>query len=114
VATVLLVCLTAGAAYAGYDQARGEIKSIDVDGGRLVLAVRTGRDTPAKDVTYIINDDTSVQINREKKTLKDLAEGTRANVVFREAEKDGGEPTALLITVYERRRRGNRGGGDVN
>jgi len=101
----LVVCLAGGALYAGYDQAFGEIKSIDVDAGKLVLAVRTSRDAEPKEVTYKIDKDTSVRINREKKTLADLVKGKRASVVFKEAAKDGDLPLALLITVRERRRR---------
>ena len=102
---VLLVCLTAGSLWADYDQTRGTIKSVDVDGGKLVLSVRTGRDTPAKDVTYLIDKETTVKIGRENKTLKDLEKGKMASVVYKEAEKEGDPAQALLITVYERRRR---------
>lgn len=113
-AVALLVCLAAGALYAGYDQAMGQIKSIDVDGGRLVLSVRTGRDTPATDTTFLVDKDTTVKIGREKKTLKDLAEGNRCTVVYKEADKADGNATALLISVMGERRRPGGGGGDAN
>ena len=102
----VLVCFAAGSLYAGYDQAFGEIKSIDVDGGKLVMAVRAGRDEEPKDVTYLIDKETTVRIGREKKSLADLKAGTRASVVYKEAEKEGQPAKALLITVRERRRRG--------
>ena len=109
---VSLLCLTAGLLYAAYAQAFGEIKSIDLDGGRLVVSVRTGRDTPEKEVTYLIDKDTTVNIGREKKALSDLTEGKRITIVYKEAEKKGGLSTALLINVRgERRRRGGGGGG---
>ncbi|HUW55693.1 MAG TPA: hypothetical protein VMZ92_03595 [Planctomycetota bacterium] len=104
------VCLAAGLVYAGYDQAMGEIKSIDVDGGKLVIAVRAGRDAQPKDTTYAIDKETSVRIGREKKSLADLTVGKRASVVYKEAEGDG-LPKALLISIFERRPRGNAGGG---
>ena len=82
---------------------RSEIKSIDQDAGKLVVAVRTGRDQPAKEVTYLIDKDTTVRIGREKKTLADLGEGKGVTIFFKEAEKEGELPKALLITVRERR-----------
>lgn len=107
---VLSVCLAAGLLYAGYDQSFGEIKSIDLDAGKLVVAVRMARDEEPKEVTYVIDKDTTVRIgrDREKKALTDLVEGKRASIVYKEAEKEGDLPTALLITVWERRRRGGQ------
>ncbi len=109
---VSLLCLTVGLLYADYASSYGTIKSIDLDGGRLVVAVRTGRDTPAKEVTYLIDKETTVNIGRTKKTLADLAEGKRVSIFYKEAEKKDGTPTALLITVRGERRR--RGGGGAN
>ena len=108
-AAALLVCLAAGSLYAGYDQAMGEVKSIDADAGKLVVAVRMGRDEAAKDVTYAIDKDTSVRVGREKKTLADVTVGKRVSVVYKEAEGDG-LPKALLISVMEGRRPGGGGG----
>ena len=99
---VLSVCLAAGALYADYDQAFGQIKSVDVDAGKLVVAVRVARGQDPKEVTYLVDKDTTVRINREKKA------GKRASIVFKEAEKDGELAKALLITIRERRPRGDR------
>ena len=112
--TALLVCLAAGFVYAGYDQAMGTIKMLDVDGGRITIAeMQFGgdRNAPAKEVTYLIDKDTTVQINREKKELKDLAEGKMVTLFFKEADKAGDLPKALLITVRDRAGRGGAGGG---
>jgi len=105
---VLSVCLAAGALYADYDQAFGQIKSVDVDAGKLVVAVRVARGQDPKEVTYLVDKDTTVRINREKKTLADLKAGKRASIVFKEAEKEGELAKALLITIRERRPRGDR------
>ena len=110
-AAVLAVCLASGTVYAAYDQAFGEVKSIDVDGGKLVVAVRAGRDAEPKEVTYKVDKDTTVRINREKKTLADLTAGKRVTVVFKEAENEGDAPLALLISVMERRPGGAGGAG---
>jgi hypothetical protein len=114
IAAGLLVCLAAGALYAGYDQAFGEIKSVDAAAGKLVVAVRASRDEEPKDVTYLVDKDTTVRVGREKKTLADLAAGKRANLVFQEPAKEGDLPKALLISVMERGPGGGRrGGGDA-
>lgn len=109
----VLACLAAGALYAAYNQAMGQIKSVDVDGGKLVVSVRAARGEEPKDVTFLIDKETTVRSGQEQKTLKDLAAEARVTVFYKEAAK-GGEPgTALLISVMPQRPAGggNRGGG---
>jgi len=101
----LMTCLVATSLWAGYDQAFGEIKSVDQDAGKLVVAVRTARNQPAKEVTYLVDKDATVRIGREKKTLADLTAGKRVTIFFKEAEGEDALPTALLITVRGERRR---------
>ena len=116
---LLMICLAAGWLYAAYDEANGQIKSIDVAGGKITVAVRQGRDAEPKEVTYLIDKDTTVRINREKKELTDLTEGKNVRIVFQEAAKAGDLPKALLITAFDRpaggggggARRGGGGGG---
>ena len=103
----LLVCLVTVPVYAGYAQAMGEIKSIDAAAGKLVVAVRESRDAEPKDVTYQVDKDATIRINREKKTLADLAVGKRVSIMYKEGEP----PVALLITVMEMRRPAGGGGG---
>jgi hypothetical protein len=101
VAVGLLVCLAAGAVYAAYDVARGEVKS-NAD-GKLVVSVRAGRDAEPKDMTFTVDKDTSVKINGEDKALADITAGKMVQVFY----QTGDAPKALLISVFER-----RGGGD--
>ena len=112
---VFMVCLAAGFLYAAYDSVMGQIKSIDVAGGKIVIAVRANRDAEPTNVTYLINKDTTVRIAREKKTLADLTVDKNVNVVFKEAEKEGDPGTALLISVFDRpgggKGKGGKGGG---
>jgi outer membrane lipoprotein-sorting protein len=112
-AAVVLACLASGQAYAAYDQASGELKSVDAAAGKIVVAVRAGRDAEPKETTFLVDKDTTIRINREKKALADLAVGKRVSVVFKEAAKDGDPATALLISVMERPAggRGGAGGG---
>ena len=112
----MCVCLAATAAYAGYDQAFGELKKVDADAKTVVVAVRAARNAEPKEVTYKVADDATIKIGRDKKTLADLEVGKRVTVVFKEAAEEGGTATALLIQVRERRGgnrpAGNRGGGN--
>jgi len=104
----LMVCLAAGSLFADYDSVTGQIKSIDAAGGKLVISVRQGRDAEAKDTTFLVDKDTTVRINREKKALGDLTEGAFATVFFKEAD---GNPKALLVNVMQRRSGGAGGPG---
>ncbi len=110
-AVVFALCLAAGPARADYDQAMGQVKSIDAAGGKIVVAVRMGmgRDAEAKDTTFLVDKDTTIRINREKKALADLKAEQRVSVTFKVAE-GGGDATAVLITVFERPAGGGRGG----
>ena len=101
----LVTCLVAGSLYAGYGQAFGEVKSVDQDARKLVVAVRARRGEQAKEVTYLVDKDATIRIGREKKTLADIGEGKRVTIFFKEAEKEGELPKALLITVRGERRR---------
>ena len=107
----LLVCVAAGWLYAGaYDQTMGQIKLIDVAGGKLTVSVTQGRNAEAKEVTYLIDKDTTVRVNREKKALTDLAEGNRVMIFFQETDKAGDLPKALMISVMQQRNAGGAGG----
>ena len=118
VSAAVLVCVASGVLWADYDQANGQIKSIDAAGGKIVVAVRMGmaRDAETKDTTFLVDKDTTIRINREKKTLADLKEGNRVSVTFKVAE--GGDGTAVLITVFQMPagggKRGGAGGGAGN
>jgi len=107
----LLVCLAWTTTYAGYDQVFGELKKVDADAKTITVAARASRNAEPKEVTYKVADDATVKIGRETKTLADLEAGKRVIIVFKEADA-GGTPTALLIRVMDRRRGGNRGGGN--
>ncbi len=111
VSAAVLVCVAAGVLWADYDQANGQIKSIDAAGGKIVVAVRMGmaRDAETKDTTFLVDKDTTIRINREKKTLADLKEGNRVSVTFKVAE-GGGEAKALLINVFQMPAGGGKGG----
>ena len=111
--TALLVCVAAGWLYAdtSYDQTMGQIKLIDIAGGKLTVSVTQGRNADAKEVTYLIDKDTTVRVNREKKTLTDLAEGNRVMIFFQTTEKAGDLPKALMISVMQMRNGGGAGNG---
>ena len=85
--------------------AMGTIKSIDVEGGKIVVAVTrmAGAET-AKDVTFLVTKDTKIMIARQEKTLKDLAVGNRVEMGFRKAAEEGGTPTAVVIAVIPERK----------
>ncbi len=111
-AAVVLACLASGQVYAAYDQAFGEIKSVDAAAGKIVVAVRAGRDAEPKETTFLVDKDTTIRVNREVKALADLAAGKRVTVVFKEAAKEGDPGTAVLISVMDRPAgRGGMGGG---
>ena len=48
VMAALLVCLARTVAYAGYDQAFGELKKIDADAKTIVVAVRVRHQRPQR------------------------------------------------------------------
>ena len=107
---VLAVCLVASMAYAVYDAAMGELKAIDLAGGKIVVAVRMGRDAEPKDTTFLVTKDTTIRIAREVKTFADLKEGMRVNVTFMVSEKPDTPPTALLVSAFQPRAGGPGGG----
>ena len=108
----LLVCVAAGWLYAdtSYDQTMGQIKLIDIAGGKLTVSVTQGRNADAKEVTYLIDKDTTVRVNREKKALTDLSEGNRVMVFFQTTDKAGDLPKALMVSVMQMRNGGGAGG----
>lgn len=112
VSAVVLAFVVSGLVWADYDQANGQVKSVDAAGGKIVVAVRAGmgRDAATKDTTFLVDKDTTIRINREKKTLADLKAEQRVSVTFKTVE-GGGEATAVLISVFERPAGGGKGGG---
>lgn len=80
-------------------QAYGQVKSIDVEGGKIVVAVRKRGEKEPAQVTYKITDQTKVRISGEEKTLADLAEGKNIIVSYKAAGEEGGDAVALSITV---------------
>lgn len=115
-----MLCVGVGLLYAEYDSARGQIKSVDKD--KIVVAVRAGmdRNAEAKDTTYLIDKDTTIRVNGEKKTIADLAPDKFVTITFKMADKAGDPGTAVLISVFDRPAGGGgdgakkRGGGAGN
>ena len=80
-------------------RAWGSVKSIDVKGGKIVVAVRRRRQREATETTFKITDETKVLFGTEEKTLADLAEGKNVTITYKAAEEEGGEAVALTITI---------------
>ena len=113
----LLVGLAAGTASADYDSVRGQIKSVDADAGKIVVSVRAGRDpnAAATEQTFLIDKDTTIRVNREKKTIADLQKDKGVTVTFKTAAKEGDVATAVLISVMDfQGMGGGRNGGGRN
>ena len=80
-------------------RAWGQVKSVDVDGGKIVVAVRRRGQREPAEVTYKITDETKVLFEREEKTLADLAAGKNVTISYKAAAEEGGEAVALTITM---------------
>ena len=77
-------------------QAMGRVKSVDVEGGKIVvLAFKRGEKQP-EERTFLINAETKVTMGGEEVTLRDVGEGKSVTVQY----KDGADgATATLIVV---------------
>lgn len=94
-------------------RAFGTLKSVDADGGKIVVTMRARRGQEATETTFLVDKNTTVRIGREEKTLADLTEGAGVIISYKEAEKKDGNPTAVSIMVRAARARRARTNTDT-
>jgi Cu/Ag efflux protein CusF len=98
-----MVCFAAGMLYAAEAApaltAAGSVKSVDAEGGKVVVAVKAAGAEEATDMTFLVTEDTKIRAGRDTKTIKDLAAGTRVTVVYKKGTDDAGTLTAVQIYI---------------
>ncbi|KPJ52521.1 MAG: hypothetical protein AMS16_06295 [Planctomycetes bacterium DG_58] len=81
------------------DRSRGQVKSIDLKGGKLVLTIFT-RNVGPSDKTFLINAETKVELlGVGERTLADIDVGRSVVIRYKEDNEKGRNPTALTITI---------------
>ena len=76
----------------------GRVKSVDVDGGKIVVMTRKRGEKKPVEKTFVINAETKVKVGNEDKTLQDLGEGKNVTIMFKGGE-EGEDAVATLIMM---------------
>jgi len=79
-------------------RAMGQVKSIDVDGGKVVVAMRKRGQKEPEEKTFVINAETEVRVGWEKKTLGDVKADANVMIRYKEAA-EGENPVVTMIMV---------------
>jgi hypothetical protein len=98
----VMACFAAHLLFAADEEplrAMGTIKSVDAEGGKVVVTVQAEGAEKGADMTFLVTKDTQITIVREAKTIKNLAAGSRVLVLYTKGTDAAGTLTATMIHV---------------